>query len=271
MNGNKQRFWSIDDFEVGAVIGEGRFGKVFVAKEKKSKFLCVLKILQKAQLKKYKLESQVISEIEIHSKFRHKNIVRLYGYFFDQERIMMILEYAARGTLADHLAKSGPFNEQTASKYFKQIVSAIENVHSHDVIHRDLKPSNILISLENTLLLSDFGFAISGRAPEKSFVGTLDYIAPEILNGKSYGKEADIWSLGVILYELVSGKTPFEEEDERNTVKRIIAGNYQFPSSFSPLLKHLLTKIFNLNPQERPTASQILEHPWLTLEIENSI
>ena len=271
MNGGKQRFWSIDDFEVGAVIGEGRFGKVFVAKEKKSKFLCVLKILQKAQLKKYKLEAQVISEIEIHSKFRHKNIVRLYGYFFDEERIMMILEYAARGTLSDILAKSGPLNEQTASKYFQQIVSAVSHIHSHDIVHRDLKPSNVLISLENTLLLSDFGFAIKGRAPEQSFVGTLDYIAPEVLSGKSYGKEADIWSLGVILYELVSGKTPFEEEDEQKTAKRIVSGKFEFPATFSPLLKHLISKILILNPSERPTASQILDHPWLTLEIENGI
>ena len=267
----KQRFWSIDDFDVGSVIGEGRFGKVFIVREKKSKFLCVLKILQKSKLKKHKLESQIISEIEIQSKFNHPNIVRLYGYFFDEERIMMILEYAARGSLADIISKFNKLNEQTASTYFKQIVSAVDCIHKHDIIHRDLKPSNVLVSLDGTMMLSDFGFAIKGNAKAGSCVGTLYYIAPEVLSGKSYDKHADIWSLGVILYELVVGKTPFEDEDSKKTAENIQAGNYEIPSSISPLLKDLISRILVLDDKMRPTAEDILNDPWITLQTENMV
>lgn len=265
----KQRFWTIDDFDVGSVIGEGRFGKVFIAREKKSKFLCVLKILQKSKLKKHKLETQLISEIEIHSNFNNRNIVRLYGYFFDEERIMMILEYAARGSLADIIVKFNKLDEHTASKYFKQIVSAVSCIHKHDVIHRDLKPSNVLVSLDNTMMLSDFGFAIKGTPKPGSCVGTLYYIAPEVLSGKSYDKAADIWSLGVILYELVVGKTPFENEDQRKTAENIQSANYKMPNSISPLLKSLISRILILDDKSRPSADDILADPWIMLQSEN--
>lgn len=262
---NSPRYWSIDDFDVGDVIGEGRFGKVFVAREKKSHFICVLKIIRKSLLKKHNLENQMISEIELHASFNHPNILRLFGYFFDDERIMMILEYAPKGTLSDLLKKSTRFDDQTAAKYFQQIVSSVNHIHEKDVIHRDLKPSNIMIALDNTLLLGDFGFAIKGMAPAGETVGTLDYIAPEILSGQVYGRPADIWSLGSILFELLTGKCPFESENPKDTVTKIENAEYEFPEFMSPLSKKLISRILQVDPLKRPTAAEILDDPWITI------
>lgn len=261
---NSQRYWSIDDFDVGDVIGEGRFGKVFVAREKKSRFVCVLKIIRKKLLTKHNLEKQLISEIGLHSSFNHPNILRLYGYFFDDERIMMILEYAAHGTLSNLLKKHTKFDEPTAAKYFKQILSAVEHIHSKEVLHRDLKPSNIMISLDNTLLLGDFGFAIKGNAPAGEIVGTLDYISPEILNNKEYGRSADVWALGSILFELLTGKCPFESDDPKETVRKIQNAEFSFPDYISPLARKLISSILQIDPTSRPTAKDLLNDPWIT-------
>jgi len=139
------RKWSLSDFDIGKPLGSGKFGKVYLAREKKSHFIVALKVLYKSQLSKAGVEHQLRREIEIQAHLRHPNILRLYGYFYDQTRIYLILEFAAKGELYKELQKSQRFDEKRAAKYIKSLAHALNYCHIKHVIHRDIKPENLLL------------------------------------------------------------------------------------------------------------------------------
>ncbi|KAK4872250.1 hypothetical protein RN001_016374 [Aquatica leii] len=205
---NENYNWSLNDFELGTQIGRGKFGRVFIAREKQTGYLVALKTLLKKEVASNHMEQQVLREIEIQSHLKHKNILELLTWFHDDFRIYLVLEYAGKGELYEHLIKSpkGRFNEDRSSKYIYQVASALDYCHRKKVIHRDVKPENLLLSITDYIKLGDFGWSV--HAPSlhrKTRCGTLDYVSPEIIEGIEYGAHVDNWSLGILCYEFLVG------------------------------------------------------------------
>merc|ERR1719187_3020886 len=154
--------WTLNDFEIGRPLGKGKFGNVYLAREKKSKYIVALKVLFKSQLQKASVEHQLRREIEIQSHLRHNNVLRLFGYFYDETRVYLILEFAARGELYKSMQKQpkGRFDEARSSKYIRQMADALRYCHSKKVIHRDIKPENLLLDMKGDLKIADFGWSV---------------------------------------------------------------------------------------------------------------
>lgn len=271
-------------FEIGKPLGKGKFGRVYLAREREHNFICALKVLNKNELHGY--EKQVRREIEIQTHLRHPNILKLYGHFHDSKRIILILEFAGKGELYGHLQKQGRFSDRQSAQYIAQMASALRYTHRKHVIHRDIKPENILVGLHGEIKLSDFGWSV--HAPGKrreTLCGTLDYLPPEMVNprnqDKSYDERVDLWSLGVLLYEFLVGKAPFEDTQVM-THRRIARADMTIPSFVSDGARDLIKKVSRSNfrssrpdkmltrlqllvvdPDQRLPLDKVLLHPWI--------
>ena len=197
--------WNIRRFQIGLPLSRGKFGHVLLVREKQTKFLFVLKMMFLSQLKKNpKYMKNFRREVEIHARLEHPNILKMHGFFKDAKKLYLILEFCPDGELFT-LLQSQPqkrFTEEVASNYIQQMIHALIYLHSKDIIHRDIKPENILVD-GDTLKLADFGWSIyTPKGNRKTFCGTLDYLPPEMVKNNSYDKRVDVWSIGVLAYEL---------------------------------------------------------------------
>ena len=234
-------------YEIGKPLGKGKFGRVYLAKERSTGFVCALKVLHKSELQQGKVEKQVRREIEIHSNLRHPNILRFYGHFHDSKRVFLILEYAGKGELYKHLRKENRFPEWKAAQYIAQMAAALKYLHKKHVMHRDIKPENILVGIHDEIKISDFGWSV--HAPNNrrnTMCGTLDYLPPEMIKPGSqenfYNEKVDLWSLGVLTYEFLVGEAPFEDTPVM-TQRRIARGEMTVPKFVSPEAKDLIEKV----------------------------
>uniref|UniRef100_A0A3Q2IIQ8 non-specific serine/threonine protein kinase n=1 Tax=Equus caballus TaxID=9796 RepID=A0A3Q2IIQ8_HORSE len=166
---SKKRQWALEDFEIGRPLGKGKFGNVYLAREKQSKFILALKVLFKAQLEKAGVEHQLRREVEIQSHLRHPNILRLYGYFHDATRVYLILEYAPLGAVYRELQKLSKFDEQRTATYITELANALAYCHSKRVIHRDIKPENLLLGSAGELKIADFGWSVHAPSSRASW------------------------------------------------------------------------------------------------------
>lgn len=234
-------------FEIGRPLGKGKFGRVYLARERSTGFICALKVLYKAELQLGKVEKQVRREIEIQSNLRHPNCLMLYGHFHDSKRVFLILEYAGKGELYKHLRKENRFPEWKAASYIAQMAAALKYLHKKHVMHRDIKPENILMGIHGEIKISDFGWSV--HAPNNrrnTMCGTLDYLPPEMIKPGSqdnyYNEKVDLWSLGVLTYEFLVGEAPFEDVPLM-TQRRIARGEMTVPSFVSPEAKDLIKRV----------------------------
>ncbi|XP_071959263.1 aurora kinase C-like [Antedon mediterranea] len=256
--------WTLQDFDIGRPLGKGKFGNVYLAREKQSKFIVALKVLFKSQLSKSNVEHQLRREIEIQAHLRHPHILRLYGYFYDATRVYLILEFAPKGELYKQLQKCGRFDERRSSNYIGQLANALQYCHSKKVIHRDIKPENLLLGLKGDLKIADFGWSVHAPSSRRATLcGTLDYLPPEMIEGKMHDANVDLWSLGVLCYEFLVGKPPFEAEGNNETYRRITKVDYKFPDHVSPEARNLVSGLLRHNPSARTRLSEVLEHPWI--------
>lgn len=246
-------------FEIGKPLGKGKFGRVYLAREREHGFVCALKVLYKSELQQGRVEKQVQREIEIQSNLRHPNILKLYGHFHDTNRIFLILEFAGRGELYKHLRKETRFAEWKAAQYIAQMANALRYLHRKHVIHRDIKPENILVGIHGEIKISDFGWSV--HAPScrrKTYCGTLDYLPPEMIVSRnpdnSYDEKVDLWSLGVLTYEFLVGEAPFEDTPVMTT-RRIARGDMRVPLFVSSEAADLIRKVSLLGPYELLTES----------------
>lgn len=264
------KVWQLTDFDIGKPLGKGKFGNVYLAREKKSKFIVALKVLFKNAIKKADIEHQVRREIEIQTHLRHPNILRMYGYFHDDARIYLILEYAPGGACYKELQKHTCFDEKRTVKYIVQLARALKYCHSKKVIHRDIKPENLLLGVNGELKIADFGWSVHAPSSRRTTVcGTLDYLPPEMVQGKMHTEKVDLWSLGVLCYEFLVGKPPFEAKSYEETYRRISKALYQFPSHVSEGARDLIQKLLVINPDRRLSLDGVLAHPWITKNLEN--
>ena len=262
-----QRTWTLSDFDVGRPLGRGKFGNVYLARERSSKHVVALKVLFKSQLRAANVEHQVRREVEIQSHLRHPNILRLHGYFTDADRIYLILEYAPRGELYRDLQRCGRFPEPRAARYVASLARALAHCHAKHVIHRDIKPENLLVGARGELKIADFGWsvhAVSSR--RRTLCGTLDYLPPEMVAGAEHGAGVDVWCLGVLCYEFLVGTPPFEAAGHSETYKRILRVDLRFPegdAAPSPGARDLVTRLLARDPADRLSLAGVLAHPWI--------
>eukprot|EP01084_Bolivina_argentea_P162789 283257_1 len=276
--------WKISNFQIGKQLGTGKFSRVYLAREKQSKKICALKILNKSQLQRTfssKWQELLRREIEIQHHFRHKNITRLWGYFFDEQRVYLIMEYCKGGTLHSLLKTYGCFHEYIVANWALKILDALIYCHKRNVIHRDLKLENILYlycknksksvinhpnDLKNlNVKIADFGFsAVLNGDRRYTFCGTLDYLAPEAIMSEQIGYDTsvDIWSLGIIIYELIVGKSPFFAPNAFKTFQKIQKLDYQIPTNVSKQAKDLIQSLLKLDPKKRLKLSIARQHPF---------
>jgi len=260
----KGKQWSLNDFEIGKPLGRGKFGSVYLAREKKTKYIVAVKVLQKSQLLKSGVEHQLRREIEIQSHLRHRNILRMYGYFYDCKRIYLILEYSPGGELYKDLTRKGRFSERTTAKYISDLSGALSYCHKKHIIHRDIKPENLLVGFRGDIKIADFGWSVHAPSSRRNTLcGTLDYLPPEMVEGKEHDEQVDVWSLGVLLYEFLVGRPPFEAEGHNATYRRIQRVDLQFPKGLSDDAMDLIRKLLQKDPQKRLCLDLIPKHPWI--------
>ncbi|KAL2514988.1 Serine/threonine-protein kinase Aurora-3 [Forsythia ovata] len=260
-----QKQWSITDFEIGKPLGKGKFGRVYLAREIKSKYIVALKVIFKEQIEKYRLHHQLRREMEIQTSLRHPNVLRLHGWFHDAERIFFILEYAHGGELYKELRKSGHLSERQAATYIASLTQALAYCHEKHVIHRDIKPENLLLDHEGQLKIADFGWSVQSKSKRHTMCGTLDYLAPEMVENKAHDYAVDNWTLGVLCYEFLYGAPPFEAESQKDTFRRIMKVDLNFPSTphVSADAKNLISQLLVKDSAKRLSLQKITEHPWI--------
>ncbi|KAJ3743856.1 kinase-like protein [Lentinula raphanica] len=260
------REWSLHDFDMGRPLGKGKFGRVYMVRTKaEPKYILALKTLYKSEIVAGKVEKQIRREIEIQQNLRHPNVLRLYGYFHDEKRIFLMLEFAGKGELYKQLSKFGCFSEKRSSRYIDQMADALSYLHSKHVIHRDIKPENLLLGLNGELKIADFGWSV--HAPgnrRRTMCGTLDYLPPEMVEGKEHNEKVDYWALGVLTYEFLIGNPPFEDRKSvNNTYRRIMRVDLRFPPGMSAEVKDLIARLLQHEPQDRILLTEVLRHPWI--------
>lgn len=263
-NSVAKKSWTLNDFDIGKSLGRGKFSNVVLAREKQTKFLCALKIMYRDQLKKANIGHQVKREIQIQYHLRHANILKLYGYFYDEKRIYIILEYAKGGELYKYLSTKKRFDELTVAKYIRALADALAYIHEHNVIHRDIKPENLLLDGNGNLKLADFGWSVHNPLHKRATVcGTLDYLPPEMIMGYQHDERVDNWSLGVLTYEFIVGRTPFEADGEKATFQRIWAVELHFPEHVSEEAESFIRCLLQRDPSQRMKVKDIFRHPFI--------
>lgn len=256
--------FTIHDFDIGRPLGKGKFGNVYVARDKKLNFIVALKVLFKSQMEKEGVEHQLRREIEIQSHLRHPNILRFYNYFHDRSRVFLILEYAPRGEMYKELQKCGRFDDQRTATYMEELADALLYCHERKVIHRDIKPENLLLGANGELKIADFGWSVHTPSSRRSTLcGTLDYLPPEMIEGRTHDEKVDLWSLGVLCYEFLVGRPPFETKNNEDTYRKISRVEFTYPVHVSAGSRDLIDKLLKHNPLHRLPIQGVLTHPWV--------
>ena len=250
------------------VLGSGSSGRGYLIKHNITNEEFAQKVIEKKKLiQMYGKVDIIKNEINIHSKLFHENIIKLYNVYEDENSINFIMEYAKNGNLYELLSKpenKNGFEEQRAFDYFIQVVNAVYYLHQNNIIHRDIKPENILLGNKGLLKLCDFGWAKELNLENRStFCGTVEYMAPEIVGNENYDYGVDIWSLGILLYELLFGHSPFKAKNMKSIILNIKSHELVFDKPISHESKDLIIKILNTNPQKRLKLKDILDHPFV--------
>ena len=257
-------------------LGIGSYGRVYLVTNKFNNKKYALKVINKNKLMQIYSDCRLVqNEVEIHSKLNHPNIIRLYNMKETENEIQILLEYAEKGSLFDLIQKTNGLDELKAFEYFIQIVNAVYFLHQNNIIHRDIKPENILIDENNALKLCDFGWAKELNVNKRAtFCGTMEYMAPEIVGSEMYDFSVDIWSLGILLYELIMGHSPFRSKSkkDRNIMIKIKKHDLVFDKdkNISKECIDLINRLLDMNPEQRLKIKDIFEHPFVVAN-ENKI
>lgn len=256
---------TIGKYQLGRTIGEGTFARVKLALDSTNGKYVAIKILDKHMVVDTNLTNQVQREIRTMKLLNHPNIVRIHEVLGTKTKIYIAMEYASGGQLSDKMLYAKRLSEGEARKLFQQLIDAVDYCHNKGVYHRDLKPENLLLTSNGNLKISDFGLSALRKPGDmlSTKCGSPSYVAPELLVNKEYdGAAADVWSCGVILFELLAGHLPFDDSSLMNLYKKISRAEYKFPEWFTENQKKLISGIFDPNPKRRLTVPEIIENEW---------
>eukprot|EP00195_Chlamydomonas_chlamydogama_P010294 CAMPEP_0202892906 /NCGR_PEP_ID=MMETSP1392-20130828/2583_1 /ASSEMBLY_ACC=CAM_ASM_000868 /TAXON_ID=225041 /ORGANISM="Chlamydomonas chlamydogama, Strain SAG 11-48b" /LENGTH=513 /DNA_ID=CAMNT_0049577039 /DNA_START=243 /DNA_END=1784 /DNA_ORIENTATION=- len=269
------------DFEMLRVVGQGAFGKVFQVQHKVSHRIYAMKVMRKERILQKDHSEYVRSERDLLTSVTHPYIVKMRFSFQTPQKLYLVLDFINGGHLFFNLYRQGVFSEDVARLYTAEIVSALAYLHSRGIVHRDLKPENVLLDSEGHVKLTDFGLAKGNMADDtnrtNSFIGTMEYMAPEIVDGKGHGKAVDWWSTGILLYEMLCGMPPFRAKSRHVLQQQILSGKAKYPKYLSPDAMSLLKGLLARDPSKRlgagPSGSDAVKrHPffrsinWVKLE-----
>eukprot|EP00092_Neocalanus_flemingeri_P021749 GFUD01023592.1.p1 GENE.GFUD01023592.1~~GFUD01023592.1.p1 ORF type:complete len:873 (-),score=186.01 GFUD01023592.1:159-2777(-) len=251
-------------YDLEKTLGKGNFAVVRLGTHRLTRTRVAIKVVDKNELDTENL-NKIRREIEILKKLSHENIIQLYQVMETDSFIHIVTEYAETGEVFDFLIEHGKMSEQEAAAKFSQILKAINHCHRNNVVHRDLKAENLLLDHAGNIKLADFGFSnyFSPGAALATWCGSPPYAAPELFEGKPYdGQKADIWSLGVILYILVSGSLPFDGKTLQELRSRIVNCQFRIPFYLSQSCEHLIQSLLVVDPGQRIGLDQIAQHRW---------
>ena len=266
--------WTIDDFELGRALGKGKFGQVWLAREKERGFMVALKIIKKADIRGCENTRQLRREIEVHSNLCSENIIRMYGYFYDAKNVYLVLEYAGNGEFFKLLAVSGKFSEETAADYILQVSNALHHMHKLGVLHRDIKPENMLMGSDNKVKIADLGWAVRNVDKKRdTYCGTLEYLAPEMYTKFKHDKGLDMWCLGILCYEFLVGSPPFESKvrSPRETYEKVKTLSYEIPSFVSGEAKNFISGLLVVNSDKRMAIEMVPSIYGLSKTVESRV
>uniref|UniRef100_A0A7N8XTX9 MAP/microtubule affinity-regulating kinase 3 n=1 Tax=Mastacembelus armatus TaxID=205130 RepID=A0A7N8XTX9_9TELE len=261
----------IGNYRLLKTIGKGNFAKVKLARHVLTGREVAVKIIDKTQLNPTSLQ-KLFREVRIMKILNHPNIVKLFEVIETEKTLYLVMEYASGGEVFDYLVAHGRMKEKEARSKFRQIVSAVQYCHQRRIVHRDLKAENLLLDADMNIKIADFGFSNEFTLGSKldTFCGSPPYAAPELFQGKKYdGPEVDVWSLGVILYTLVSGSLPFDGQNLKELRERVLRGKYRIPFYMSTDCENLLKKLLVLNPVKRGSLEQIMKDHWMNVGHED--
>ncbi|XP_068456144.1 MAP/microtubule affinity-regulating kinase 3a isoform X18 [Clinocottus analis] len=260
----------VGNYRLLKTIGKGNFAKVKLARHILTGREVAIKIIDKTQLNPNSLQ-KLFREVRIMKILNHPNIVKLFEVIETERTLYLVMEYASGGEVFDYLVAHGRMKEKEARAKFRQIVSAVQYCHQKHIVHRDLKAENLLLDADMNIKIADFGFSNEFTMGNKldTFCGSPPYAAPELFQGKKYdGPEVDVWSLGVILYTLVSGSLPFDGQNLKELRERVLRGKYRIPFYMSTDCENLLKRFLVLNPTKRGTLEQIMKDRWINAGFE---
>lgn len=267
---NLQNQIKIGHYVLLETLGTGSFGKVKKARHQLTGHTVAIKILNRNKIKSLDVVGKIRREIQNLKLFRHPHIIKLYQVINTPSDIFMVMEYVSGGELFDHIVKNGKLNENEARKFFQQIISGVAYCHRHMIVHRDLKPENLLLDDNMNVKVADFGLSNMMKDGEflRTSCGSPNYAAPEVVSGELYaGPEVDIWSCGVILYALLTGTLPFDDESVQILFKKIRSGVYSTPDYLSRPVANLIEKLLTVDPLKRATIKEIRDHEWFKINL----
>lgn len=260
-----------DKYTMKDLLGTGAFSQVRLAEKKDDPTtVCAVKIIDKKALKGK--EDSLENEIKVLRRLEHPNIVELMETFEDKEHVYLVIQLVTGGELFDRIVDKGSYTEKDAADLLRQVIEAIDYMHTMGVVHRDLKPENLLYYCQDEdskIMISDFGLSkMEDSGIMATACGTPGYVAPEVLAQKPYGKAVDVWSIGVIAYILLCGYPPFYDENDANLFAQILKGEFEFDSPYwdeiSDSAKDFIRQLMCVDVEKRYTCKQSLAHPWIS-------
>ncbi|KAI1661591.1 Pkinase-domain-containing protein [Daldinia decipiens] len=260
--------YSLTDFDLLRTLGTGSFGRVHLVQSKHNQRFYAVKVLKKAQVVKMKQVEHTNDERRMLGEVKHPFLITLWGTFQDPKNLYMVMDFVEGGELFSLLRKSGRFPNPVAKFYAAEVTLALEYLHSRNIIYRDLKPENLLLDRHGHLKITDFGFA--KRVPDKTWTlcGTPDYLAPEVVSNKGYNKSVDWWSLGILIYEMLCGYTPFWDSGSPMKIyENILRGKVKYPAYVHPDAQNLLELLITPDLTKRlgnlyGGSQDVKNHPW---------
>ena len=262
-------------YELKGVLGNGNYSVVRRGIDLETSENVAVKVIDRRKLTKDD-ELSLKIEVEVLQKLDHPNIIKMYGWYAEGKQYFIVTELMNGGELFDRIVKKEFYSEVDAQKVVRTLATVIKYMHDKGIVHRDLKPENILLtdSSENAeIKIADFGFARPVAAGLSTACGTPGYVAPEIINGRPYGKSVDVWSLGVIIYILLCGYPPFYNMNQAQLFRSIREGKYAFDSPYwdqiSDNAKDLISKCLTVDVHKRLDINGVLNHPWVASEAES--
>ena len=279
---------TLTNFQIGQSVGKcsglcADFGKIFVARHKKSNYICAIKIIEHKNIINARLKQQICREIRIHIHLsNHPNILSMYNYISSHQKLYFITDYAMGSNLYKALTKQvfqnisqgkgQGFNETQTVVWIQQLSNALQFIHNQNIMHRDLKPEILSLGINeitgkvDNLLISDFSWSVQSVTKRTTLCGTLDYLSPEMVNHQEYDHSIDLWSLGILTFELLVGKPPFEEQSQKDTCIRINNVDLQYPKHVSKKARRFMNSLLMKQSTKRMSLVDAMQHEWLQAE-----